>query len=191
MHHPFSASRRRRTAICISAMRCRRCSIPTWRARRAGGCCCASRTSTRRAAGRNSRRRSTKTWPGSASMGSAGAAAVRALRRLPRGARQARRDGPDLSELRKPRRDRAPGRRTRSAGTLAARSRRRAALSRSCERHAGCRAQAPHGDGEPYALRLDMRPRSRVRAARAGSKPVPGPPAKPGPLLPIPPPGAT
>ena len=56
--NPFSASRRARTATCISAMRCRRCSISTWRGRPAAGSCCASRTSTRRAAGRNSRRRS-------------------------------------------------------------------------------------------------------------------------------------
>ena len=68
--NPFSASRRARTAICISAMRCRRCSISTWRGRRAAGSCCAWRTSTRRAAGRSSRRRSTRTSPGSASNGS-------------------------------------------------------------------------------------------------------------------------
>ena len=36
MSHPFSASRRARTAICISAMRCRRCSISSM-ARAAGG----------------------------------------------------------------------------------------------------------------------------------------------------------
>ena len=43
--HPFSASRRARTAICISAMRCRPSSMPTARRRPAGGCCCGSRTS--------------------------------------------------------------------------------------------------------------------------------------------------
>ena len=41
--------------------------------------------------------------------------------------------GPRLSELREPRRDRAPGRGARRQGTLAARSGRRAALSRQCE----------------------------------------------------------
>ena len=134
--HPFSASRRARTAICISAMRCRRCSMPTWRARPAGGCCCASRTSTRRAAGRNTRRRSTRTSPGS---GIAWEQPVRrqsehfddyraALAKLEAA-------GPDLSELRKPRRDRArwsPSARRRAP--LAARSRRRAALSRRARR---------------------------------------------------------
>ena len=46
-------------------MHCRRCSMPTWRARRAADCCCASRISTPRAAGRNTRRRSMKIWRGS------------------------------------------------------------------------------------------------------------------------------
>ena len=61
-----SASRRVRTAICISAMPIRHCSTTTWRAKPAAGCCCASRISTRRAAGRNTRRRSTRTcdWLG-------------------------------------------------------------------------------------------------------------------------------
>src|SRR6185295_14582118 len=54
--NPYSASRRARTATSISATRSRRCSISTWRVRRAAGSCCAWRISTRHAAGPNSRR---------------------------------------------------------------------------------------------------------------------------------------
>ncbi len=63
-------SRQARTGICISATPIRRCSTTTWRARSAGGFSCASRISTLRAAGRNTRRRSTRISPGSASPGS-------------------------------------------------------------------------------------------------------------------------
>ena len=73
----------------------------------------------------------------------AGAAAIRAFRRIPRGAGKARRERPRLPRLREPRRDRPPRRRARRCG-LAARSRRRAALSRQCPRIIGGRAPAPH-----------------------------------------------
>ena len=90
-------------------------------------------------------------------MGATGAAAVRAYRRLSHGARQSLRGGADLSELRKPRRDRGDGRAARSkvAERLAARSRRRAALSgrRGCD--ARRRAHAPGGVGR--ALRAAPR----------------------------------
>ena len=135
--------------------------------RPAGGCCCASRTSTRRAAGRNTRRRSTRTSPGS---GFEWEQPVwrqsehtddyrAALRRLDA-------HGARLSELREPRRDRHDGGRARRQGPLAARSRRRAALSR--QRQDACRSAeraAAHGGGEPYALRLDM----AAALARAGA----------------------
>ena len=130
--NPFSASRRARTAICISAMRCRRCSISTWRARPAAGSCCAWRTSTRRAAGRNSRRRSTRTSPGSASHGKQPVRRQsRAFRRLSRGAGEARSASgltfpsfESRAEIAHMVADRDVAR------ALAARSRRRAALSR-------------------------------------------------------------
>ena len=62
-----------------------------------------------------------------------------------------------LSELREPRRDRAAGGRAGEPASLAARSRRRAALSRRralalAPPNAGGACEA----GEPYALRLDM-----------------------------------
>src|SRR5262245_57988559 len=65
----FSASRRARTAISISATRCRRSSTSTWRVPPAEGFCCASRTSTRPAAGPSSMRRSTRIWHGWGSLG--------------------------------------------------------------------------------------------------------------------------
>ncbi len=66
---PSTASRPAPTGISISGTPTLRWSISTWRAQPAERSCCASRTSTRRAAGRNSRRRSTRTSPGSASPG--------------------------------------------------------------------------------------------------------------------------
>src|SRR5260370_29185511 len=78
-------------------------------------------------------------------LGGARAPPERASRRLPRGARAAR--WTPLSELREPRRDRAPRRRARDACSLAARSRRRATLPRRCALALSRRAPAAHGGG--------------------------------------------
>ena len=117
-------------------------------------------------------------------LGGTGAAPERAFRRLPRGAGAARCAGPGLSELRKPRRDRAPGRRARDARALAARSRRCAALSRRCAlalagrtpaadggRRALCAAPR-HGGGDRAHRRadLDARPARVRRRDRARSR---------------------
>ena len=64
-----------------------------------------------------------------ACLGGAGAAPVGAFRRLCGGARPAHRPGARLSELRKPRRNRACGGGARARRAVAARPRRRAALS--------------------------------------------------------------
>ena len=114
-------------------------------------------------------------------------------RRLPRRARQARRAGADLSELRKPRRDRGAGRGARSKAAATGRAiptaRRfiRAPRTR-CRR----RAHAPHGAGEPYALRLDMAAahRARWRAHLVGNRRRAGRRNRQR-SPPIPPPGAT
>ena len=97
-------------------------------------------------------------------LGTAGAAPVRALRRLRPGAGEARRAGPHLSELREPRRDRAAGRRARCEGAVAARSGRRAALSRRCE-DAESPTSAPRGWRE-RALRAAPRHERGGRAQR-------------------------
>src|SRR5260221_3281677 len=78
-------------------------------------------------------------------LGGARAPPERVSRRLSRGAHAARRT--PLSELREPRRDRAPRRRARDACSLAARSRRRATLSGRCALALARRAPAAHGGG--------------------------------------------
>ena len=77
--NPFSASRPRRTANCISAMPFRRSSTSSSAGGPAAASCCASRTSTRPAAGRNTRRRSIATSTGSASHGRSRSAASRSI----------------------------------------------------------------------------------------------------------------
>ena len=180
------------TAICISAMRCRRCSTSTWRARPAGGCCCASRTSTRRAAGRNTRRRSTRTSPGSALPGNSrcgGSPSISTItaRRSPSSTRWGL-----IFPSFESRAEIAALVAARGARRLAARSRRRAALSGRREVDAGGRAQAAH------RARRALRPAPRHgggdgadRAAALGRRPARGLPAKPARSPPIPPPGAT
>ena len=162
-------------------MRCRRCSMPTWR-KAAGGRLLLrieDIDETRCRPEYEAAIYEDLAWLGLA-LGAAGAAAIRALRRLPRRARQARRDGAHLSELRKPRRDRGAGGRPR---TLAARSRRRAALSRRREIARACRARPAHGGRRA----LCAAPRHAGGAHRArrsvpndrGWKPAPALPAKP------------
>ena len=93
--------------------------------------------------------------------------------------------GPDLSELRKPRRDRALV--AERARRMAARSRRRAALSRARARRCSTpSARQRMRRGEPYALRLDM----AAALARVGpltwNETARARPAKPAPSPPIP-----
>ena len=87
-----------------------------------------------------------------ARMGAAGAAAIRASRRLSSRVGAARRAQADLSELRDPRRDRAPSRRARVARALAARSGRRAALS---GRRAADAGRPTRGDDRPWRALCD------------------------------------
>ena len=168
MNVPSSASRRARTATCISAMRSRRSSISRWRARRAGGFCCASRTSTRRAAGRNSSRRSTRIWPGSASPGRSRCAARASISTtIARRSPGSRRCGLVYPSFESRGEIAAAGAPSASAATaLAARSRRCAALSRCMRaRCAESERRRLIAAGEPYALRLDM----AAAIARAGA----------------------
>ena len=152
-----SASRRARTAICISATRCRRSSISTWRARRAGGSCCASRTSTRRAAGRNTKRRSTRISPGSASPGKSRCGASPSISTTI-ARRSARLDGKglvypsfesraEIARWSRERERRAPGRAIPTA---------RRFIPATCRRWRPPSAAGAAPAGEPYALRLDM-----------------------------------
>ena len=98
-------------------------------------------------------------------LGNAGAAAVGASCGLSRGAGETDGLGPDLSCLRKPRRNRQTGGAARGAGAVAARSRRRAALSGYGEVAVAGRERARLLEsGAPYALRLDM----AAACARAG-----------------------
>ena len=98
--HPFSALRRARTAICISATPFGAVEFRPGARRAAAGSCCASRISTRRAAGRNSRRRSTKTSPGSGSHGRRRCGGNRSILRDYREALdKLAAHGPDLSQL--------------------------------------------------------------------------------------------
>ena len=103
----------------------------------------------------------------------AGAAAIRTSRGLPRSGAAAGGAGPALSGVREPGRDRAAGGAARGRRRVAARSRRRAALSGCGEVAAGADERARLiASGAPYALRLDMvaayRARRRSRLARAG-----------------------
>ncbi len=109
-------------------------------------------------------------------MGTSGAAAIGASRRLSRGARETFSPRPRLSEFRDPRRDCKTGGAARGERPLAARSRRRAALSRhgkiafvrgACAiARIGCalRAAARHGGS------LRARRRSRLDRARRRSR---------------------
>ena len=148
--------------------------------RAAGGCCCASRTSTAPAAARSTRRRSSRTSPGSASSGRrrcGGSPSIsRTTGRRSTGCSDMRLTFP---ELRIARRDRAPGGRPRIARALAARSGRRAALSRhrASDERGGARGahrrgralrdppRHGRGAGMGRAAALD-RDRRRVPAAR-------------------------
>ena len=99
----------------------------------------------RRAAGRNSRRRSTRTSPGSASPGK------QPVRRQSEhfddyraALAQLDAHGPRLSELREPRRDRAPGRRARGAGRGRAIPTARRSIRATRKSMTRGRARAPH-----------------------------------------------
>ena len=105
--------------------------------------------------------------PGSASPGRRRCGGSRSISRDYRAARRETVGaGPDLSRFREPRRDRAAGGAARDGWRLAARSRRRAALSG--RRQSRCRrtsAPALIASGAPYALRLDMAAALRARRA--------------------------
>ena len=162
---PSSASRPAQMATSISAMPIRRCSISTWRDRAAGASCCASRTSTRPAAGRSSRRRSMRTWPGSACPGRCRCGGSRSISaEYRRALDETVGAGSGLSRLRKPCRDREAGGRAGSARRLAARSRWRAALSRRRQAAFVRRAHAPDRVGR--ALCVAARHGSGDRAGR-------------------------
>ena len=90
-----------------------------------------------------------------ARMGGAGAPPARPLRRLREGAGRARKARAALSGLHEPKRNRRGGRQRRGP-RLAARSGRRAALSRPRARLVRARRRAEMASGKPYALRLDM-----------------------------------
>ncbi len=120
-------------------------------------------------------------------MGGAGAPAVRAFRRIPQGAARARSAAADLSELREPLRSDADGQRPRVARALAARSGRRAALSRHGARDGGSRTggaaragralrhpprhEFRDGMGGPAALERRRAPAQAAKPAR--SQPIP------------------
>ena len=97
-------------------------------------------------------------------MGNAGAAAVGTPRGLSRGAAEADGLGPDLSCLRKPGRNRQTGGAARGAGAVAARPRRRAALSGYGEVAVAGRAGAPARFGR--ALCAAARHGGGLRAGR-------------------------
>ena len=97
-------------------------------------------------------------------LGNAGAAAIGAFCALSGGGRRIGGPGPDLSELREPRGDRPSGRATRGRRAVAARSRRRAALSGRREIATAGRARAADRAGR--ALRASARHAGRARTYR-------------------------
>ena len=158
-------------------MRCRRCSMSTWRAQTAGACCCASRISI---ATRCRPEYEQAIYEDLAWLGIEWEQPVRRQSEHfddYRGrSTSCEAHGSCLSELREPRRDRrlVDGARR---WTLAARSGRRAALSRQPRQHDASRAQgadggrralcaaARHGDGHCARRRSDLE-RSRAGASR-------------------------
>ena len=102
------------------------------------------------------------------------------------------RDGPGLSELRKPRRDRAPGRRARGESSWPRDPDGAPLYPGDAKAMSAGRARAPHGGRR--ALRVAARHGGGDRRAPArspGLRPAPARPAKPASSPPIPPPGAT
>ena len=135
--------------------------------------CCASRISTRRAVGRNTRRRSTKTSPGS-HRGNAGAPAVRTFRRLSRGHRKTIDADLIYPSSRAARRSRGWWKRAKRMRRGRA-TRRRAALSGY-----GNRCRRPSGSNHGFARRCaQARHGSRHRRAGrlCGPSRAPAPPA--------------
>ena len=132
-----------------------------------------------RAAGRNMRRRSTRIFAGSASLGRSprgGRANISPIiRRLsPSSKRRA-----DLSELREPQRDQCAGRRTRAPGQLAARSGRRTTLSRRRAQDAARRTRTPPTRRRAVCAALAMDARSRASGRSPGRRPAAARKAKP------------
>ncbi len=144
--HPFSASRRRPTAICISAMRCRRCSMPTWRGGRRAAA----------AAHRGHRRdalpagirggdlrgpRLARASTGSSRCGGSPSISTTTARRW----RNWQAHGPGLSELREPRRDRRAGGGARSNAPWPRDPDGAPLYPGAAQGHVRRRARAPHG----------------------------------------------
>ena len=122
----------------------------------AAGSCCASRTSTPRAAGRNTKPRSMRISPGSASPGKSRCGGSRSI--LTTIARRWRRSrhGPRLSEFREPRRDRRSGR-GRASDAPWPRDPDGVPLYPGTAKTLTAAERAQRiASGVPYALRLDM-----------------------------------